>query len=436
MLRKIKSDIFIFAIVLGIIFFTFAKADFSSTNFKLEDPVEIGGGGEASSPSFKYFGSTGQLINGQSTSSSFIQNAGFLYFPTATSPIVSVTAGDGQVSLSWTSATGILANITSYELGISTSSGGPFTYVSVGSVQNTIKTSLTNGTAYFFKVRSYATGLLLSESDTVSATPATPTPTPPSTGGGGGGGGGGNTSPVSSTTVFSGRAYPNSSVVLLKDGQVFVSTVAGGDANFTINANGLTTGSYIFSIYAQDNQGNRSSLLTFPVSLTEGASTNIGGIFLAPTISADKSQVKKGDNITFFGQSTPASQVTIAINSQQEIFKTINSDKNGVYLQVIDSSVLDLGDHTAKSKVAKDGVISSYGKTVAFTVADENIAQEKMTPVSTKADLNNDGKTNLIDFSVEAFWYKKKNPPAKVDLNGDGVVNLIDFSIMAYYWTG
>jgi len=59
-----------------------------------------------------------------------------------------------------------------------------------------------------------------------------------------------------------------------------------------------------------------------------------------------------------------------------------------------------------------------------------------MTPVSTKADLNNDGKTNLIDFSVEAFWYKKKNPPAKVDLNGDGVVNLIDFSIMAYYWTG
>lgn len=620
---KIFSTLF-FSLILFSVVCTFALADFTSTNFQLENPINTIGGGQSSSSNFQYFGSTGQLTNGQSTSSSFAQNAGFLYFPTATSPIVQATAGNAQVVLTWTAATGILANITSYELGVSTSSGGTYTYTSVGNVLSSTKTSLTNGTPYYFRVRSYAAGILLSESAVVSATPSgsanvslgsviagqaelpagatsvvltnstvldlslglsggavilqsgvdgqpvvltnsnlagvsasipdgtkiqgpagwdgkitppvagTPsggnapagfsvgstvisigspdgalffdnpvtilltsvtgtvgyrpsgsntwmqitnacggtyaTPIPPtspgecaisngtdtkivtyhftsfgslipvSSGGvgvgAGAGGGGGNPPTILNTVTFSGRAYPNSTIVLLKDAQVFISTVAGSDANFTINANNLSAGNYVFSVYSEDNQGNRSSLLTFPVSLTTNASTNVGGIFLAPTISADKTQVKKGDNITFFGQSTPNSEVTISINSVQEIFHKINSDNNGVYLHVVDSSVLDLGDHTAKSKAARDGQISSYSKVVAFTVGDTNLALEKIVATPLKGDLNNDGKNNLIDFSIMAFWYNKPNPPAKVDLNGDGKINLVDFSILAYYWTG
>lgn len=53
---------------------------------------------------------------------------------------------------------------------------------------------------------------------------------------------------------------------------------------------------------------------------------------------------------------------------------------------------------------------------------------------SSKADMNSDGRVNLIDFSIAAFWYKKQNPPANIDISGDGVVNLVDFSIMAFYW--
>lgn len=51
-------------------------------------------------------------------------------------------------------------------------------------------------------------------------------------------------------------------------------------------------------------------------------------------------------------------------------------------------------------------------------------------------DINSDGKVNLIDFSIAAYWYGKPSPPANVDFNADGKVNLIDFSIMAFYWTG
>ena len=56
-----------------------------------------------------------------------------------------------------------------------------------------------------------------------------------------------------------------------------------------------------------------------------------------------------------------------------------------------------------------------------------------------KADLNNDCRVNLIDFSIAAFWWGKTPTPefmkAEIQmLNGDGVVNIYDFSILAYYW--
>jgi hypothetical protein len=53
-----------------------------------------------------------------------------------------------------------------------------------------------------------------------------------------------------------------------------------------------------------------------------------------------------------------------------------------------------------------------------------------------RSDINGDGRINIVDFSVSAYWYKRPNPPKSIDLNDDGKVDLTDFSIMAYYWTG
>ncbi len=443
-LRKVRNLLYKIStfLILGLVFFSLAQADFSSTNFILENPVNTIQGGQSASSSFQYFSSTGETSTGESSSTSFVSKVGSLFFPTATSPVVSATAGNDQVTLSWSAATGILANITSYELGVSTISGSGYTYSSMGSSLSTVKSSLNNNTRYYFIVRSYIAGVVVSQSAEVSATPVAPSNNDQGGGGGGGGGGGfvappANPGATSQLTTFSGRAYPSSTVVLLKDAQVLSSTVAGSDANFSIGVSNLNAGNYIFSVYSEDNQGNRSSLLTFPVSVTEGANTNIGGIFLAPTIAADKSQVKKGDNITFFGQSIPSSEITIAIHSEQEIFEKTNSDKNGVYLQVVDSTELELGDHTAKSKSAKDGQISSYSKVVAFAVGTTNsLADKTQVKSAMKSDLNGDKKVNLVDFSIQAFWYKKKSPPSNVDLNSDGKVDLADFSIMAFNWTG
>ena len=256
----------------------------------------------------------------------------------------------------------------------------------------------------------------------------------PSSGGGGGGGGGVIVSPTSA--VFSGRAYPKSAVTLLKDAQISATTISGTDANFKISLAGLSAGNYIFSLYSEDKEGRRSALLTFPLSVTAGATTNVSGAFIAPIIAVDKSEVKRGDNIAIFGQSAPQADIVISVNSEDEFFGKTISDKDGIYLYNFDSSFVDYGTHYTKSKASIGNVaVSNFSNVISFKVGTKNIAAE-LPKAAAKGDINSDKRVNLVDFSIAAYWYKRPSPPANIDLNGDGKVDLVDFSIMAFYWTG
>jgi hypothetical protein len=95
----------------------------------------------------------------------------------------------------------------------------------------------------------------------------------------------------------------------------------------------FSSGDYTFSVYGEDKNGMRSSPFTFSISITSGALTRISGIFIAPTIAVDKSEVKKGDNIVIFGQSSPLSEIIINVNSENEFFEKTPSDKDGIYLR-------------------------------------------------------------------------------------------------------
>ncbi|MCK5460038.1 hypothetical protein KAI52_02900 [Candidatus Parcubacteria bacterium] len=254
-------------------------------------------------------------------------------------------------------------------------------------------------------------------------------------GGGGGGGAGAVIQPVTSVS-FSGRAYPKSSVILLKDAQIAATTISSTDANFTINLTGLSAGNYIFSLYSEDSKGIRSSLLTFPVGVTFGATTNISEAFIAPTIGVDKSEVKQGENIIIFGQSAPESDIIITVNSDEEHFVKTQADVDGIYLYNFDTSFLEMGNHHTKSKSSINGNISSFSNAVNFIVSTKTISKDEDKKKCGKADLNSDGKVNLIDFSIAAYWYKRQSPPETVDLNNDDKIDLVDFSIMAFYWTG
>lgn len=258
--------------------------------------------------------------------------------------------------------------------------------------------------------------------------------------GGGRGGGGGVYVPPTTGVIVNGRAYPGSIITLMRDAELAAKTTAGPDANFDIILNGLAPGNYMFSVIAQDSKGAYSSLYVFPASLTIGSQVKIGGIFIAPTLSINNDDLKKGDTAILFGQAAPLSQVSITINSTVTKFAKVDTDKTGAYLYSLDTSDLELGSHTAKSKAIYNSEVSGISKTIGFAVG----TSTSKTPLpdngacqnQKKGDFNCDKKINLIDFSIFLYWYKKPNSPKYLDLNKNTKIDLSDFSIFVYNWTG
>jgi hypothetical protein len=84
------------------------------------------------------------------------------------------TAGNAQVSLSWTASNGA----TLYYVKRSATSGGPYAQISAPSATSYTDTGLTNGTSYFYVVSAYNSVGQSANSSEVSATPMAPS-TPP-----------------------------------------------------------------------------------------------------------------------------------------------------------------------------------------------------------------------------------------------------------------
>ncbi|MDQ3076930.1 MAG: dockerin type I repeat-containing protein [bacterium] len=265
------------------------------------------------------------------------------------------------------------------------------------------------------------------------------TPPPPSGGGGGGGGGGG--SPVETGTAsitISGIAYPLSKVSVLKDGQLAVTTIAGPNALFSVTISNVSSGNHIFTVYGEDKNRVKSATFTIPVYVTANASTFVGGIFIPPTIDIDKAEVARGNIVTVLGQTKPKAEITVRVHSEHEIIQKVLSDDDGVWLYKIDTSGLEYGNHEVKARAVSGNDITEYSKIATFKVGTKDVVVDKNQACLgiKRGDVNCDGKVNLIDFSIVAFWYKKVNPPVNVDVNNDKKVDLIDFSILAYNWTG
>ncbi len=243
--------------------------EFQSGSYRALDPV-IFPAGYSTSSNFQLHSTISQVAIATSSATTFQVRSGFLYFPFASRPVATATAGDAQVGLSWTAANAFGWTVSGYSIGRGTVSGGPYTYSAVGNILSSTVSSLTNGTLYYFVVVAKdAFGNFISTSTQISATPvagATPPPAPPPAGGGG----------------------PPGSVIVLP---------------------------------------SRPPIIIPPL-----------------------------------------------LEPQPE----------------------------------------SCRKVIA--------------------DINCDGKVNLVDFSIMYYWFEKTPVPPRVDLNRDGRVNIFDFSIMAYYW--
>ncbi len=192
----------------------------------------------------------------------------------ATPTGVTATAGNAQVSLSWTASSGA----TSYHVKRSTTTGGPYTQVAAPTAISDVDSGLANGTTYFYVVSALNSAGESGNSTEVSGAPVLPIPSVPT----------GLTATAGDTQItLSWTASIDAASYNVKR-----STVSGGP--FTTVASptatsdtdtGLTNGTpYFYVVSAVDSagqSGNSSTASATPVHVTADV-----------TITVDPSQSK------------------------------------------------------------------------------------------------------------------------------------------------
>jgi len=217
-------------------------------------------------------------------------------------------------------------------------------------------------------------------------------------------------------------------LTLLKDEKVAATFFAENSGLFKKELTGVSGGRYTFGIFAEDTEGRTSITLNFKIDILGGATTTISGIFIPPTISRTPNQVERGQKIDIAGQVFPKSKVNIFI-WPEEIVKETSADSQGKWLFGLNTATLKEGEYQVRAKAFfGEGEQSPFSQTVSFFVLPSKCRG---------ADLNFDGKVNIVDFSILMyFWHSTSPENICADINRDGIVDLVDFSIMMYQWTG
>lgn len=168
--RKIKIIFLSIIVAITPTFFLYAS-DATSTNFIVRD-LSLGvGGGYGSSASFKLFGYGDLTTTGEGSSANFKDRLGFMYYPYVAVGTLDAVLNSSDVDLSWSATdTALGFNVSGYEVGIASVTGGPYTYTDVGNVLVYTYENLDPG-EYFFVVRTLDgldNPIALSNEDTVT----------------------------------------------------------------------------------------------------------------------------------------------------------------------------------------------------------------------------------------------------------------------------
>ena len=243
--------------------------------------------------------------------------------------------------------------------------------------------------------------------------------------------------PGSPGVVLEGYAYPNSDVVILKDGAEQGLALSSGQAEFGAFIEDLIQGIYTFSVWSTDTIGRKSVTYSTTFWIDEGTQTTVSNIFLPPTLSVANDSLSAGEPVQISGETAPGATVEVWMHPDQEdvseddiIKKDTIASTNGSWSMIISTSDLAKGVYKLKSK----GFIEEVGESDFGHVLDIAIDESIDQGVCAGADLNGDGRVNITDFSILLYYWNTDDNCA--DQNDDGNVDLTDFSIMMFYWTG
>ncbi len=268
------------------------------------------------------------LLLAQTVTSGMNVSLRVIIVPTAPINLTATSTSFSRIDLQWEDTS---SNETGFKIERKTGIGGTYSEIdSVGIGQTAYaSTELMGGTTYYYRVRAFnndgPSGYSNEASSTTPGEP--PVPPPPSNGSVGGVGSPSitdyneeshedqkdNEDGEDITVRISGHAYPKTTIRILVDGEDGASTESKDDASFTAFVR-AKPGVHTFFVYAVDSNGRRSPVSTFSLSLQSGTVASASDIFIAPILSADKSEVKQGDVLTVTGQSAPSSTITLVVS--------------------------------------------------------------------------------------------------------------------------
>ncbi len=262
------------------------------------------------------------------------------------------------------------------------------------------------------------------------------------------GGGGGGSSPGGGATpggardgsiaidrptrvTVGGIAYPGARVTLLVDGVVAGVIEANSAGVFQRTFDDLTPGPATFGFWALDSAQRRSITFSSTFEVIQGAMTTVTGIIIPPTIEAVPDRVSLGTPIVFRGSAAPNALVSTFLNRDMPSATTTSATTGAWEVTVPTNTLTNESFHTVRARyrsIAGARFESGFSQALNFYVG-EREAGGTISP-----DINQDGRVDLVDFSILLFNWGTSNPIA--DFNQDGIVDLADFSIMLFNWTG
>jgi hypothetical protein len=239
------------------------------------------------------------------------------------------------------------------------------------------------------------------------------------------GGGGFYISPETNI-IFIGYAFPEANVTVMKNGAVIATFKADGIGLFEKDIGAFPSGTFMFSVFAEDREGRLSPVIAFTVPIVNEMTTKISNIFIPPTIEAVPAEVSRGENVRILGESLAQSDINVYVDPLNSL-ERVKTGTDGRWSLDIKTSAFKDGNYSAKAvSTAENGRQSDFSHTVNFSVKPKKCKG---------ADLNLDGKIDLVDFSILLYFWNQEKPGNRcADINSDGIVNIIDFSIMMYYW--
>lgn len=226
------------------------------------------------------------------------------------------------------------------------------------------------------------------------------------------------------TVNLSGFGAPNTLVTIQDGGSIVGTATIAGDGSWNKSLI-FQTGNHSVGMFQEDGAGRRSSTVSFTITVNAGSTQSFSNIYFSPTIAISSTTVRVGDTLNIYGVAQPAAIINGTINSDPIPFTT-GSDGNGIYNFPWTVTVAP-GLHSTFDKSTNGTLVSDLSQVLGFQV----------NPNCRGADLNQDGRVNLTDFSILLFNWAQSPPGNRcADINSDGTVNLTDFSIMLFAWTG